>query len=146
MKKQWLIFILTLSIFNACSKKSNDDKITNNNCPKTNTSRPEIIGDWKFTGTKINDELIVEDCDLQTTLKVTESQFTWNNYSDANCSTLTIITNCYSIENNNEIVYYDEFGNTTGFSQKILTLNSTNLILQNPSNGVDLVTENYEKL
>ncbi|TBN05510.1 hypothetical protein EYD45_04325 [Hyunsoonleella flava] len=140
-----LILIFAITINYSCNKRDDETMEEENSCPETNTSVPEILGDWIFTGTSVDGQLLIEDCDLKTKLTVTESQFIWDNYSGSGCNELTVIPTCYSVENNT-VFYYDDFGEKTGFSQKIKTLNSTTLILENNSTSTIVATENYERM
>jgi hypothetical protein len=76
-----------------CSKS--DDNDDNNPCPDINTSTPLIFWNWVFTRTTINGMLLIEGCDLLTTLKVTNSQFKWRSFFGNSCSLSNLDTSCY---------------------------------------------------
>jgi hypothetical protein len=139
----WVIIALVI-LFN-CSKKNDDQLDMENNCPAINISTPDILGDWIFTGTERNGQLIIEGCDERTKLTVTNTQFIWGNYSGTSCGILTVIPTCYSIENDT-VYYFDDLGEKTGFYQTIKVLNNKTLILENPSSSNIIATENYERL
>lgn len=115
---------------NSCSKKDTNDEEQSSICPETNTTLSQILGDWQFTGTVINGELLVEDCDLLTTVTIDEHKFKWTNYGGNNCSEITRYDTYYAIEGNKVIYINEEDSNGDPFYQEIETLNETVLVLK----------------
>ncbi|WP_111308585.1 lipocalin family protein [Confluentibacter sediminis] len=144
MKHLVIFILLLLSILSSCSKKDTNDE-PSSSCPETNTSLPLILGEWQFTGTIINGELLIEDCDLLTTATIDKHQFKWINYGGTNCSEITHYDTCYAIEGNKVIYINEEDGNGEPFYQEIETLNETELVLKRQTN-TDVVTENFKRI
>ncbi len=136
-----VLIALVCTILISCSSDDDSNKI---NCPEVNNSHPLLLGNWIFTGTIINGELLVEECDLLTTLEVSCDELIFESFGGNNCSTSSTSISNFVIDNNN-VIYLDESGNES-FFQEIITLNETTLVLRNASgNSNDVVTENWER-
>ncbi|WP_323786861.1 lipocalin family protein [Psychroserpens sp.] len=143
MRTLGLKFILIVLIsFISYSCKSDDDS-TGIACPKVNNTHPLLLGDWNFSGTYIDGDLFLEECDLLTTLKVTCDLFETTSFGGNNCSNSETYSSNYRIEGNS-LISLDEEGNDVGI-QHIIILNETTLILQNDFSVLDNITENWER-
>ncbi len=133
--------IFVLFFFFSCS---NDDDSNEISCPEVTNSYPLLLGNWIFTGTIINGNLLIEECDLLTTLEVSCNELSFTSFGGNNCSTSNTSLSNFRIDNNT-VIYLDQSGNET-FAQEIITLNETTLVLRNASgNSTDIVTENWER-